>query len=723
MALTSSQIADLLFKKVATGKATSGPNTFAFFEESVNANKSVLTKDYWIDSSMIPTTNLLSGGSDGQILGIVKTIKSLQLNWIPGTFAFDHPQLKDIIPFNFGNGSYNYILTLSDGTTVIPSGTNDWYLDTEGGVLTFFNNGSPAFPTGVSTVNRPKITCWSYIGAKGNPVLSLTESTAGAVANNYILNSNLNSYSPNITYIIKIATNNTGISTININNLGTIIIKKNVQGILSNLDADDLKAGINYILIYDINNNIFQIESESGTDANIQILDISPSDWTTNGTNFQYQYIDYTTLKFKEIGAIQFYQNISGNNYGLVEVDTIINRATKTFTIISLVAALGHLRIVGGGNTGAIASTSGTILSLEELSDVSITSPMSNQTIMYDSTSGLWINSFITGGDTNISNTYFVDILTGNDLTGIKGDINKRFQNIYTAVSAATSGDIVFIFPGSYTDNGVSRNLFNPGVVIQGIHKDLVTYTASNSSTILFDDTNGSGVIKVKNMTIVQTSGTGRTITTANDNSEFYFDNVSLIDNRSTGQVGVLRINQSTSNCKIICNNCIISTPNTWTVLSNNLGFVEFHNCRIDSGRRSFSIRGGSSLLVDNCEIYNNATINSEMVLILGEFFPTTCTAIFKNSIIYALNNTGQSIIQVETGQVIKLIGSNIFTTSLSDFCISKTSSFTSPGNINIEVYGTLYTNVPDATPSGGNSITYVYGTQVVDSTINYILS
>ena len=46
---------------------------------------------------------------------------------------------------------------------------------------------------------------------------------------------------------------------------------------------------------------------------------------------------------------------------------------------------------------------------------------------------------------------------TGDDATGTKGDINKPYRNLYAAKSASTSGDTVYVFPGTWEyDNRTS---------------------------------------------------------------------------------------------------------------------------------------------------------------------------------------------------------------------------------------------------------------------------
>lgn len=72
--------------------------------------------------------------------------------------AFYLTDLKDAIPFNFGDGSYNYQLK-NNINQVIPFGLGDWIVDNDAGVVTFYSTVPSDMP--------PKITFCKYIGLKG----------------------------------------------------------------------------------------------------------------------------------------------------------------------------------------------------------------------------------------------------------------------------------------------------------------------------------------------------------------------------------------------------------------------------------------------------------------------------------------------------------------------------------------------------------------------------
>lgn len=183
MALDSAQKADLLFKKVITGKSTSNLAK-DYFEELVNSQKFVFSKNILNQDDLIPlTAPILKTAADGTIYkngqyDIVELIKDLVLEPIPNSTAFYDPtnRLTKIIPFNFGDGSYDYTIKKADGSQIV-KGDGNWIFDNDSGVLTFFSG----FPIGVSVTSKPRITCYKYIGNVGAGSTE-TASGGGAIA-------------------------------------------------------------------------------------------------------------------------------------------------------------------------------------------------------------------------------------------------------------------------------------------------------------------------------------------------------------------------------------------------------------------------------------------------------------------------------------------------------------------------------------------------------------
>jgi len=156
MALTTEQKASKLFKKLQGVAETSLLKQF--FEEAYLGRTSIFhDKQIWNQSDLIPVP--APSLTDGEIQGVVQYFEDLSLTPVPGlSNSFYHDNLKDAIPFNFGDGSYNYFLKDSTGTQ-IPFGMGDWIVDTEAGVLTFYSSVPANMP--------PQITFYKYVGTKG----------------------------------------------------------------------------------------------------------------------------------------------------------------------------------------------------------------------------------------------------------------------------------------------------------------------------------------------------------------------------------------------------------------------------------------------------------------------------------------------------------------------------------------------------------------------------
>lgn len=164
MALTPEQKSSRLFKK-SFGAAESLV-TRDFFEEAKLGKSAILPSQIWAEADKIPNT-APAGMTNGQTVGVVQRFIKLSLTHISGSGddSYYHESLKNAIPFNFGDGSYNYNLYKSDGTTVIPFGQFDWLLDTDAGVLTFYNTSQ----TVATASNPPQISFFKYVGEFGIP--------------------------------------------------------------------------------------------------------------------------------------------------------------------------------------------------------------------------------------------------------------------------------------------------------------------------------------------------------------------------------------------------------------------------------------------------------------------------------------------------------------------------------------------------------------------------
>lgn len=160
MALSVTQIANILFKK-RQGKGST-LDSRQFFEEPYDGRSSVLPTQIWAQADLIPST--APGGVDAAITGVVQRFINKTLTAVAGTTnAFYHADLVDAIPFNFADGTYNYSVSDSGGTS-IPFGSGDWVVDADAGTLTFYGTVPSNMP--------PKISFYKYVGTKGTSATS-----------------------------------------------------------------------------------------------------------------------------------------------------------------------------------------------------------------------------------------------------------------------------------------------------------------------------------------------------------------------------------------------------------------------------------------------------------------------------------------------------------------------------------------------------------------------
>ena len=166
MALTPEQQAELLYKKLIAGKATTDPGS-EIFQEPIESSMPIMLSDIWTESNLIPI-NPPTGYTHGQITGVIKRIENYELENINGTWSFKDPLgtvTNNLVPFKTGS-PYIPILKTQSGR-VIPWGYKDWVLDEKTGTLTFMSG----LPSGVYTVNAsnpPLLSGWQYIGKIGD---------------------------------------------------------------------------------------------------------------------------------------------------------------------------------------------------------------------------------------------------------------------------------------------------------------------------------------------------------------------------------------------------------------------------------------------------------------------------------------------------------------------------------------------------------------------------
>lgn len=112
---------------------------------------------------------------------------------------------------------------------------------------------------------------------------------------------------------------------------------------------------------------------------------------------------------------------------------------------------------------------------------------------------------------TLVGNLVIVDSVNGNDATGVAGDLTKPFLTLLAAQTAATSGQTILVYPGSYTSSELGKDSVNWYFMLGSY----VSFSSGDgfvaSSPITFS-VGGRGVFDCN-------SGTGRFMWTNNPNS------------------------------------------------------------------------------------------------------------------------------------------------------------------------------------------------------------
>lgn len=213
---------------------------------------------------------------------------------------------------------------------------------------------------------------------------------------------------------------------------------------------------------------------------------------------------------------------VTGGTYNpyLGEI-TFVNNSGGTFVVSGI--SSNFLSLTGGTVTGptnftnglsanTISTTTLFVNGVQITGDTYVTGgTYSNGNILFTNNQN---NTFqVTGLTDNqsLSNILFVDP-NGNDITAVKGDIGKPYQNLYSAKNAATSGDIIYVFPGTWTyDNrNTAGNPYNGQIdTLVNLWKDGVSYYFSPNTNVVFFNQTVTG----QDMYLFKSSGNGGTCT------------------------------------------------------------------------------------------------------------------------------------------------------------------------------------------------------------------
>lgn len=198
--------------------------------------------------------------------------------------------------------------------------------------------------------------------------------------------------------------------------------------------------------------------------------------------------------------------------------------------VVATGATYGDLIVYSASGANNLWVTSKTLTGTYKVNgNLNITGTTSSNSISATTISGGTLygdGTNLTGTNTIVSNTVFVSKL-GNDSTGSRTNMGKPFLTLEAALSAATSGDTIVVFPGSYTVTTTgTTGLAKDGVSWYFNPNTNVTKSTSGSLFVISGFTGSFNVLGYGNFTCNGSAGNVWQITgnRQNVNHTFEFD-------------------------------------------------------------------------------------------------------------------------------------------------------------------------------------------------------
>ena len=133
-----------------------------------------------------------------------------------------------------------------------------------------------------------------------------------------------------------------------------------------------------------------------------------------------------------------------------------------------------------------------------------------------------------------VGNVTFVDVVNGNDATGVVGRLDKPFQSLLAAQTASASGTTIFVYPGTYLSGALGKDgvnwYFMPGCTVD--------FSGGNNGFV-----GGNTTYKVRgHANIINSDFTGRAVFSGNSaaNIDIECDSISAI--RLSFSLGTARV-------------------------------------------------------------------------------------------------------------------------------------------------------------------------------------
>ena len=186
----------------------------------------------------------------------------------------------------------------------------------------------------------------------------------------------------------------------------------------------------------------------------------------------------YTTGSTLINGIVYFNRNDQLSAYTL-NLTSLTGDANTYLTAVTYNQSTNTITLTDNTNTNFNAY-------INSVSGLTVNGVLSATTISATTLYGDGSNLTGISSGTNLSKTLFVDP-NGNDSTAVKGDLHKPYQNIYAAKSAATSGDTIYVLPGTWTydNSNANGNFWNNKQSQMNLWKNGITYYFSAGAKIV----------------------------------------------------------------------------------------------------------------------------------------------------------------------------------------------------------------------------------------------
>lgn len=157
---------------------------------------------------------------------------------------------------------------------------------------------------------------------------------------------------------------------------------------------------------------------------------------------------------------------------------------------------------------------------------------------------GIGSQIVIGGAGTLWGNTIFVDIVNGNDATGVRGDSAFPFLTVAAAIAVALAGDTIFVRPGVYTVTAFTMPVDVAIVGLGGPQSVVFTATVAANTTLI----NMANDSRLQNVTVELLSLGHFTLTAvrfagSQSATAQFVDGIVIVDNSGAGAGGSSDLN------------------------------------------------------------------------------------------------------------------------------------------------------------------------------------